>query len=306
MPVTRILIYMQNIGIVGAGTMGRAAAGKIIDAGLSLAAFDPYSPSAAIVEQLGATLATSPAAVAEQSQVILLFLPGPVQIEEAVAGTSGILSGISENSVIVDLSTTDPESTCKLAGLAASQNVGYLDAPVLGRPTSIGKWALPVGGEKRYLEKCRLVLNLLAKEIIPIGASGSGNKVKLLNQLMFGAINAMTAEMMPIAQKVGISPALLYNAITTSEAGTVSNLFRELGKCVAEDDYSNPTFSVDLLCKDVSLAVQLATREGAPPVLAQSVVAINKIAQEQGFGGIDTSIMWKCFDSVWAGESANK
>lgn len=279
--------------------MGHTAAKRIIESGGSLTAFDTFRPSAVKVEELGAILADNPAGVAQQSKVILLFLPVPREIEEVVAGDSGILTGVSEGSVIVDLSTTDPDSTRKLAVLATSQNVGYLDAPVLGRPSSIGNWALPVGGDMSYLDRCLPVLNLLASQVMPIGESGSGNKVKLLNQLMFGAINAMTAEMMAIARQIGIAPELLYKTITASEAGTVSGLFKELGRSVVVGDYSRPTFSVDLLCKDVGLATRLARKEGATPLLGETIERINKMAQDQGYGKMDTSVMWKCFESVW-------
>ncbi|MDA0349376.1 MAG: NAD(P)-dependent oxidoreductase [Verrucomicrobia bacterium] len=291
---------MQNIGLIGAGVMGFTAAEKIIEAGYPLTVFEPNQASAARVQGLGAKLVTSPAEAAKQSDIVILFLPGPSVIEAVVAGTDGLLSTIREGSVIVDMSTTDPESTRTLATLAKSKNVGYLDAPVLGRPASIGKWALPVGGDTdEHLNKCMPVLNILATQIMPIGESGSGNKIKLLNQLMFGAINAMTAEMMAIADKVGISPELLYNTLTASQAGTVSNLFKELGKSISEDDYATPTFSVDLLCKDVNLATKLARQNGANPILGESIEAINKLAQDQGFGNKDTSIMWKCFRPLW-------
>ena len=130
---------MPTIGLAGAGIMGYASAEKIIEAGHAMIAFDPHEPSAARVKMLGASLASSPVDLAQQCEIILMFLPGPSVIEEVVAGPNGLLSGIEENSVIVDLSTTEPESTRKLAGLAAEQGVGYLDAPVLGRPASIGK-----------------------------------------------------------------------------------------------------------------------------------------------------------------------
>ena len=109
----------------------------------------------------------------------------------------------------------------------------------------------------------------------------------------------MTAEMMAISRKVGISPELLYNTITASQAGTVSNLFKELGQRITDDDYSNPAFSVDLLCKDVTLATQFAKNEGANPVLGEQISAINKMAQNQGYGKMDTSSMWKCYETIW-------
>jgi len=181
--------------------------------------------------------------------------------------------------------------------------VGYLDAPILGRPATVGKWALPVGGKEGDLEKCTNLFKLFAAHVIHIGPPGSGNKVKLLNQLMFGAINAMTAEMMAISKAMGISPKLLYDTITASQAGTVSNLFKELGQRVSDERYTEPTFTVDLLIKDVRLGVEMAKAHNAPPVVARSVESLNEIAKAQGYGSDDTSIMWKSYHKIWGQKS---
>jgi 3-hydroxyisobutyrate dehydrogenase len=140
-------------------------------------------------------------------------------------------------------------------------NAHELFADIAGR-TAVEQWALPVGGNSAALERCRPLLSCFAKNAIHIGDCGSGHKVKLLNQMMFGAINAMTAEMMAIASRVGVAPALLYETITASPAGTVSNLFKELGRRVAGEDYADPTFTVDLLIKDIKLGIEMAC---APP-----------------------------------------
>ena len=214
-------------------------------------------------------------------------------------GKDGLLESARAGAVIVDQSTVDPETSQRMANIAAQRSVGYLDAPVLGRPAMVGKWSLVVGGRAADLDKCTPVLKLLAANIFHIGASGSGNQVKLLNQLMFGAINAMTAEMMAIADRIGVAPKLLYETITASQAATVSNLFRELGARVAADDYGNATFSVDLLLKDVHLAVEMARKHAAPPILARSVEFLNEAARAQGLGSSDTAVMWKCYRAFW-------
>lgn len=232
-----------------------------------------------------------------------MFLPGPAEVEQCVAGPRGLLSGNRSGFVIVDMSTVDPEITQRMAEKALDRNIGYLDAPVLGRPIAVGKWALPVGGSAEDLERCRKVLGCVAANIAHVGPSGTGNKIKLLNQLMFGSINAITAEMMAIAAEVGISPKLLYDTITASQAGTVSNLFKELGKHIVAEDYDDPAFTVDLLNKDIRLAVQMAKAHNAPPLLSRTVEHINEMARAQGFGGKDTSVMWKCFHAMWHGKS---
>jgi len=279
---------MKKIALLGAGVMGSLAASRLLEKGYPLCVFDPFPQAQERARKAG------PAKAAEGADMVIMFLPGPAQIRDCVAGENGVLAVLAKGSVIVDHSTVDPETTKAMAALAQAKGVGYLDAPVLGRPAAVGKWALPTGGDQAHIETCREALSCYAGNIIPVGDSGAGNAIKLLNQLMFGAINAMTAEMMAIADKLGVSPKLLYETITASKAGTVSNLFGELGKRIADDDYENPAFSVNLLIKDVALAVDMAKAGNAPPVLGRTINYLNELARAQGLGSKDTSVMWKC------------
>lgn len=285
---------MKKIALLGAGVMGFLAASKLLEKGFPLTVYDPFPAAQDRARDAGATIGETPAAAAAGADVVVMFLPGPVQIRECVAGEDGVLSTLGQGSIVVDHSTSDPGTTKAMAALAQDKGIDYLDAPVLGRPSAIGKWALPIGGDSAALEKCREVLESYAGNLMPVGDSGQGHAIKLLNQLMFGAINAMTAEMMAIADKLGIAPKLLYDTITSSRAGTVSNLFVELGQRIAADDYDNPSFSVNLLIKDVALATDMAKAENAPPVLGRTINYLNELARAQGLGGKDTSIMWKC------------
>ncbi len=291
---------MFEIGICGAGVMGRAAIRQFIETGWRVRFFDINEAARSSVSALGAVGADSPAGVVKAAEVVLLFLPGPAEVEKCVAGAQGLLSAEgSQAKVIADMSTVDPGTSVKLANKSRQSGIGYIDAPVLGRPSAVGSWALPVGGDLADLERARPVLQAVAKKIFHVGASGTGNRVKLLNQLMFGAINAMTAEMMAIATHSGVSPKLVYETITASQAGTVSNLFKELGRRIAENDYSDPTFTIDLLVKDIRLAVRMADEARTPPLLGRVIDFINAAAQSQGYGERDTSEMWKCLQNWW-------
>jgi 3-hydroxyisobutyrate dehydrogenase/2-hydroxy-3-oxopropionate reductase len=291
---------MASVGIIGIGSMGRRAAETIAAAGHPVVVYDVVDVAARqLAGRAGIDVVSTLSAVASHADIVLMYLPGPAQVAECVGGERGLLESARAGAVIVDQSTVDPETSQHMASIAAQRSVGYLDAPVLGRPAMVGKWSLVVGGCAADVEKCTPVLKLLAANIFHIGASGSGNQVKLLNQLMFGAINAMTAEMMAIADRIGVAPKLLYETITASQAATVSNLFRELGARIAADDYGNPTFSVDLLLKDVHLAVEMASKHAAPPILARSVEFLNEAARAQGLGTADTAVMWKCYRAFW-------
>jgi len=290
---------METIGLIGVGVMGRTVAQKILSGGYGLLAYDVNAACIEKAKDLGASAAATLAEVAGKARIILMLLPGPEEVRVCVSGEKGLLSSAARGTVIVDMSTIDPATTTEMAALALARDVGYVDAPVLGRPATVGQWALPAGGRKEDLDRCRPVLSRFAAHVLHVGPSGSGHKIKLLNQMMFGAINAMTAEMMAVAFKIGIEPKLLYDTITASQAGTVSNLFKELGGRIASGNYEHPTFTVDLLIKDIRLGVKMAKEGGAPPILGRTVELINEISQTQGFGSSDTSSMWKSYLQAW-------
>lgn len=274
--------------------MGKAAAGKLLEAGSTLNVYDTVPESAEALVALGATPLQSPSEAAADSNIILMFLPGPAEVRQCVAGPQGVLAETNNDLIVVDHSTVDPGTSEQMSLSAAESGVDYLDAPVLGRPATIGNWTFAVGGVKDVLDKCRPVLEIMGKHVIHVGPAGAGNRIKLLNQMMFGAINAMTAEMMAVSDAMGIAPKKLYDTIIASQAGTVSNLFIELGARIAVDDDQNPTFSVNLLQKDVRLAVEMARAAGASPILGHTVEFINNLAKADGMGNLDTSAMWKC------------
>ena len=290
---------MKKVAIIGLGVMGFTAAGRVLAAGHAVSGFDPSDKACERATATGVRVAASAAEAAREADVVLLFLPGPDQIIGCLTG--GVFAALAPGAVIVDHSTVDPDTSRKMAGEAVKAHLRYVDAPVLGRPGAVGKWALPIGETPGALDSCREVLNAYAGAIIPVGGPGSGNIIKLLNQLMFGAINAMTAEMMAIADGLGVAPARLFEIITASQAGTVSNLFKELGSRIAADDFESPTFSVDLLIKDVHLAVDMARNNGTPPILGRTVEYLNEMARAQGCGAKDTAVMWKCVKRSWQG-----
>jgi len=259
----------MNVGIIGVGIMGSKIAGKLINAGYAVFARDIDEAAEERARELGAKVVRSPKEVAEYTEIILLSLPMPSDVKEVVLGEDGILTNPKNNLIIVDLSTVDPFSTQQNAKETTKVGIGYIDAPVLGRPQKCGNWTLPVGGDKKDLEKVRKVLEILAAKIIYVGPSGYGNIVKLLNNMMFGAINSVTAEILAICTKLGMSPKVLYETIANSGAASVSNLFKELGPKILNRDFE-PLFAIDLLHKDVMLGIQMAKQVDVPLFVSEA------------------------------------
>lgn len=285
----------EKVGLVGCGRMGRCMLESMLKAGLKVVAFDKFPTASDAAAALGAEKAETPKELAEKTSVILLSLPGPAQLEDVIFGELGLDDALSAKHIVIDTSTVDPQTTRDIAARIGEKGAAYLDCPVLGRPSATGKWMLPTGGDPAALERARPILLTFASNAVSVGASGAGNALKLLNQMMFTCINAVSAEVMAICDHVGIDKKVFFDTVGGSSAATVSGLFREVGKNIVEDNYNSPAFTVDLLIKDTKLALQMAKDANAPSVIAGTVQMYNEIAHGQGLGNQDTSALFKVF-----------
>lgn len=287
---------LGKIGLAGCGRMGKCMLSSMLGAGYEVVVYDKFPAAAESAGAMGAEVVATPAELAKCADVILMSLPGPAQLEEVVFGEAGLIVSLTSDHVVIDTSTVDPGTTRSISGRVAEKTgAAYLDCPILGRPSAAGKWMLPTGGNPEALEKAKPVLLTFAANAVAVGDSGAGNALKLLNQLMFSCINAISSEVMAICDHVGIDKQVFYNTVASSSAATVSGLFREVGKSIVNDGFDTPAFTVDLLIKDAKLGLQMAKDADAPSVIAGTVQMYNEIAHAQGLGGQDTSALYKVF-----------
>lgn len=285
----------EKVGLVGCGRMGRCMLESMLNGGFSVIVYDSFPGAAEAAAALGAERAETPAALAAKASVILLSLPGPAQLESVIFGADGLSDGLREGHIVIDTSTVDPQTTRGIAARLAEKGASYLDSPILGRPSATGKWMLPTGGEPAALERARPILLTFAANAVSVGDSGAGNALKLLNQIMFTCINAVSSEVMAICEHVGIDKKVFFDTVGGSSAATVSGLFREVARNIVEENFNTPAFTVDLLIKDTKLALQMAKDADAPSVIAGTVQMYNEIAHAQGLGAQDTSALYKVF-----------
>lgn len=286
---------IEKVGLIGCGRMGRCMLQSLLDRGFQVVAYDKFPAAAKSAEEMGAEAAATPAELAERSSVILLSLPGPAQLQEVLFGEKGLKEGLTSDHVVIDTSTVDPATTRVNAAGVEETGAAYLDCPILGRPSATGKWMLPTGGNPEALHQVMPVLLTFAANAVSVGGHGAGNALKLLNQLMFSCINAISSEVMAICDHVGIDKKVFYDTVADSSAATVSGLFREVGKSIVTDGYDTPAFTVDLLIKDAKLGLQMAKDADAPSVIAGTVQLYNEIAHAEGLGMQDTSALYKVF-----------
>ena len=288
----------ETVGLIGFGIMGAAIAPRLIDKGYTVLVYDISATAVSRARDAGCTVVETPAEIARQARVVLISLPKPEHVTEVVReGEHCLLAGAAEGAVIVDTSTVDPATSRQNAEVASKQGVGYLDCPVLGRPSACGNWTLPTGGDPQCIHIARPMLETFAAKIIPVGPSGNGNLVKLLNNLMFGAINSITCEVFALGERLGMEPKLLFNTISNSGAGTVSNLFKELGPKIIEREFS-PIFSIDNMHKDVGLGIAMAHQIGMTLEFSESGQRLNNRARAAGLGQEDTAAVIKVYENA--------
>ena len=136
----------ENVGLIGCGIMGKAIANKLIAKGYSVLVHDKSPEANSNARASGCAALNSPKEIAMQAKVVLLSLPHPQNVVSVVRnGPDCLLAGTSEGTVLVDTSTVDAETSQANTKAAKKRGVGYLDCPVLGRPSAVGNWTLPIG-----------------------------------------------------------------------------------------------------------------------------------------------------------------
>ena len=253
----------MNIGFIGVGRMGIHMARHVLEAGFNLTVNDLRREAAQSLLEEGAKWADTPQQVAQSCEVVLSCLPGPPDVEAVVYGTNGLMSGWKKGDIYVDMSTSSPTMIRRIAEEAKSKGVSVLDAPVSGGTMGAeeGTLAIMVGGNAQALEKVRQVLEPIGKNIFHAGDVGCGNIAKLVNNMISGTCNAVTAECFVMGVKAGIDAKVLYDIVMAS-SGRSYYLERNHPKVLRGD--FQPGFRVNLMLKDIGLALSLGNEYAVP------------------------------------------
>tara|TARA_B100000029_G_scaffold456593_1_gene484701 strand:+ start:3508 stop:4380 length:873 start_codon:yes stop_codon:yes gene_type:complete len=286
----------EKVGLIGYGVMGKVIADRLSNQGYDVCIHDAQKTTLDQAKSAGHSIFRTPDEVAKQVTIILLSLAKPTQVIEVVNRiVDSVKTGSSSSVIIVDTSTVDPTTSRVCASIAENKEIGYLDCPVLGRPTACGNWTLPVGGQNKLIEFVRPILEVFASNIVHVGPSGYGSAIKLLNNLMFGSINSITCEIFALCERLELETHVFFDTVANSGAGTVSNLFRELGPKIIDQEFT-PTFSIDNLHKDLELGISMASEIGMTLPLSEINRNLSEAAQAAGFGQEDTSALVKVYE----------
>jgi 3-hydroxyisobutyrate dehydrogenase len=288
----------MKVGFVGTGAMGRPMARNLGAKGFTVVAYDAEPSALGAAGDLGAVPVRSAAAAAEQSEIVITMLPSTTHVESAYLGVRGVLEGISRGRLCVDMSTVDPGTSRRVAGRLGEHGVRFIDAPVSGGVGGAedGTLAIMVGGDPGDLEEARPVLAAMGKHIVHMGAIGAGEVAKLCNNLIAGVATVAVSEAFRIAEGFGVDPRLLTQVIANSSGRTwIMEHSHPVPGIVAgaasSRDYA-PGFTVDLMCKDLGLAVNAARELRVPVAVSSAAQQVLRMASSHGFGKKDVSAVY--------------
>jgi 3-hydroxyisobutyrate dehydrogenase len=287
-----------GVGFVGLGAIGAVQAGKLLESGHELAVFDTRRAAVERLAAAGAEPCASVAEVAERAATVMASLPTPEVVAEVLAGEGGLLGG-GAIETFVDLSTTGPRTARELARIAAERGVSYLDAPVSGGVAGAraGTLAVYAAGASEVLERCRPLLEPFAATIVAVGTEpGQGQVAKLLNNLLSATAMAITAEAMAVGTRAGLDPESLLAAFNAG-SGRNSATATKFPEQVLSRRFDSG-FRLDLMLKDVRLAVAAAAEEGVPMRVGSEVGEVWELAAEAAPEGADHTEIVRLFEDL--------
>ena len=258
----------MKIGFIGLGIMGKPMSKNLLKAGYELMVSDLNQANVAEIVETGATAATNKE-IAENCDVIITMLPNSPHVKAVMLGDEGVAAYMREGQVFIDMSSINPTASQEIAAELEKKGVKMLDAPVSGgEPKAIdGSLSIMVGGDKEVFEAHKEMLLKMGGSAVHCGNVGAGNTTKLANQIIVACNIQALAEALTLAQKAGVDPQLVFEAIKGGLAGsTVMNAKAPM--MIAGND--KPGFKIDLHIKDLNNALDCAHTVGAPvPMTAQ-------------------------------------
>lgn len=287
----------ERVGFIGLGIMGRPMALNLCRAGHELAVYGRRPESMEPLVAAGAQPCGGPAELAARSNLIFTMVSDTPDVEELLFGTGGVIEGVQQGAVVVDMSTISPAATRDMARRLAALGVAMLDAPVSGgeQGAIAGTLSIMVGGEAAAFERVLPLFQVLGKGIVHVGDQGAGQVCKACNQVVVGATIVGVAEAILLARASGVDPARVREALLGGFAG--SRILEVHGQRMIDGDFT-PGFKSRLHQKDMGIVLESAQDLGLGlPGAAQVAQYLNALVG-QGLGEEDSAAIYKAIVSL--------
>lgn len=285
----------NKVALIGAGVMGNAIGTRLLETGNDLAVFDLDQTKVDALVSKGASASGSAAAAAASADFVILSLNSANIVRAATFGDQGVVAGARPGTLIIDMSSIDPETTRALAGEAADHKLEWLDCPLSGGApkAATGELTVMVGGQAEAFERSRSVMDHLCANFTLMGPSGAGQTTKLINQVLCALNFVAVAEATQLALDAGVDAAQIPRAIAGGRAD--SAILQEFMAKFARKDYT-PTGNINNMVKDLNAVQDLARATGTSMPLTAICAEIHRVLVAAGLGDADTAVLMKYFE----------
>ena len=290
---------METVGFIGLGNMGKGMAGNLQKAGYPMVVHDLREEVTKPFLERGARLASSPAEVARLCDVTFSSLPGPKEVDLVATGKEGVLEGIREGCVYVELSTSRPTLIRQIEPKFRQKGAHVLDAPVSGGKSgaATGNLAIMVGGDKEVFDRVKPVLDSFGDKVFYAGEIGAGSIAKLVHNMIGHSISLAIAEGLVLGVKAGVEPKALWECVRRGAIGRMNSLHERVPRTVFPGNYE-PNFALALARKDIGLATELAKEFNVPMPLANLSEQFAIEAMNRGWGDMDSSVSFRLVEEA--------
>jgi 2-hydroxy-3-oxopropionate reductase len=287
----------NKVALIGAGAMGGAIGTRLIETGNQLTVFDLDAEKVATLTSLGAQSAGTAAEAASVSDVVILSLNSPKIVRIAVFGKDGEAAGAKPGTLIIDMSSIDPEATKELAADAAEKGLRWVDSPLSGGAPKalVGQLTLMAGGSEKDVADAHRVLRHVASNYTHMGPCGAGQTTKLINQVLCGLNFLAVAEATQLALDAGVNAAKIPQALKGGRAD--SAILQEYMPRYVAKDYRR-TGRIDNMVKDLNGAQDLARRTNTAMPLTALCAEVHRMLTAAGLGGEDQAALMEFFSGA--------
>jgi 3-hydroxyisobutyrate dehydrogenase-like beta-hydroxyacid dehydrogenase len=282
-------MQMAKVAFVGLGVMGFPMARHLKDKGHEVTVYNRTAAKAQEwVKQHGGKFAPTPAEAAKGQDVVMLMVGNDNDVMEVATGKDGVLNTMSKGAILIDHTTASADCARKVAAAAKVKGVDFIDAPVSGGQAGAenGKLTVMCGGEAVPFEKAKPVMDSYARAVTLLGAAGSGQLTKMVNQICIAGLVQALSEGIAFAEKAGLDAELVLEVISKGAAQSWQMENRGKTMHARKFDFG---FAVDWMRKDLGICLGEAKRNGAKLPVTQVVAGYYDEISKGGGNRFDTS-----------------
>lgn len=302
---------MARIAFIGLGNMGGPMAENLLKAGHQVCVFDLSADALARLKEAGAETADSGTAAVQGVDFVISMLPASKHVESLYLGDQGIAAEIPKSALVIDSSTIDAQTARQLAVALNQHGVRFIDAPVSGGTAGAkaGTLTFICGGDAADIEEARTVLGNMGKNVFRAGDHGAGQVAKICNNMLLAILMAGTSEALQLGKANGLDPNVLSEIMLQSSGRNwtleVYNPCPYVLEGVPSSNNYAGGFQVDLMAKDLGLAMNNAAVAGATTPLGELAQSLYQAHSAEGFGKLDFSSIFTHFEPAH-NESASR